>query len=31
VNRRDVALKAKFDGKTFSLADGRSFQVVAKQ
>lgn len=31
VNRRDVTLKATFDGKTFALADGRSFQVVAKQ
>lgn len=28
VNRRDVVLKATFDGRTFSLADGRSFQVV---
>lgn len=31
INRRDVTLEAKFDGKTFTLADGRSFQVVAKQ
>lgn len=31
VNRRDVTLKATFDGKTFALADGRSFQVVAKK
>jgi hypothetical protein len=31
VNRRDVALKATFDGKTFALADGRSFQVVARE
>lgn len=31
LNRRDVALKAKFDGKTFALADGRSFQVVASK
>ncbi|MBL8270501.1 hypothetical protein [Steroidobacter sp.] len=30
-NLRDVALKASFDGKTFALADGRSFQVVAKK
>lgn len=28
VNRRDVVLKATFDGKTFRLADGRSFLVV---
>lgn len=31
VNRRDVTLKATFDGKTFALADGKSFQVVAKK
>lgn len=31
LNRRDVTLKATFDGKTFALADGRSFQVVAKK
>lgn len=30
VNRRDVAIKATFDGKTFSLADGRSFQVATE-
>lgn len=30
-NLRDVVLKASFDGKTFALADGRSFQVVAKK
>lgn len=27
-NLRDVVLKASFDGKTFTLADGRSFRVV---
>jgi len=27
-NLRDVVLKATFDGKTFTLADGRAFQVV---
>lgn len=30
-NLRDTALKATFDGKTFALADGRAFQVVAKK
>jgi hypothetical protein len=30
-NRRDASLKATFDGKTFALADGRAFQVVARQ
>lgn len=29
INRRDGSLKATFDGKTFALADGRAFQVVA--
>lgn len=28
-NLRDVVLKATFDGKTFTLADGRTFQVVS--
>lgn len=28
INRRDVVLKATFDGKTLALADGRSFRVV---
>lgn len=27
-NRRDVSLKATFDGTTFALADGRTFRVV---
>nr|WP_298726336.1 hypothetical protein [uncultured Steroidobacter sp.] len=31
VNRRDASLKATFDGKTFALADGRAFQVVARK
>lgn len=31
LNRRDVALKATFDGKAFTLDDGRSFRVVAKK
>jgi hypothetical protein len=30
-NRRDATLKATFDGKTFALADGRAFQVVARK
>lgn len=30
-NRRDASLKATFDGKTFALADGRAFQVVARK
>lgn len=30
-NRREGSLKATFDGKTFALADGRAFQVVAKK
>jgi hypothetical protein len=30
-NRRDGSLKATFDGKTFALADGRAFQVVARK
>jgi hypothetical protein len=29
INKRDFAEKAKFDGKTLELADGRSFHVVA--
>jgi hypothetical protein len=28
-NRRDFALKATFDGKQLTLADGRSFRVIA--
>lgn len=31
INRRDGSVKATFDGKTFALADGRAFQVVAKK
>lgn len=31
INRRDGSLKATFDGKTFALADGRAFQVVARK
>jgi hypothetical protein len=31
INRRDASLKATFDGKTFALADGRAFQVVARK
>lgn len=31
LNRRDVALKATFDGKVFTLADGRSFRVVPRK
>ncbi|MBP8233917.1 hypothetical protein [Rhizorhabdus sp.] len=30
VNRKDGTIKANFDGKTFTLADGRSFKVVPK-
>ncbi|GFE81668.1 hypothetical protein GCM10011487_36680 [Steroidobacter agaridevorans] len=30
-HRRDASLKATFDGKTFALADGRAFQVVARK
>lgn len=30
-NRRDGIVKATFDGKTFALADGRAFQVVARK
>ncbi|HEY5758114.1 MAG TPA: hypothetical protein VIU34_19950 [Steroidobacter sp.] len=30
-NRRDGSVKATFDGKTFALADGRAFQVVARK
>lgn len=29
LNRREGKLEATFDGKTFSLADGRAFQVIA--
>ena len=29
LNKRDFTEKAKFDGKTLTLADGRSFRVVA--
>lgn len=31
LNRRDVALKASFDGKALTLADGRSFRVVSRK
>jgi len=31
INRRDGSVKATFDGKTFALADGRAFQVVARK
>lgn len=31
LNRRDAALKATFDGKAFTLADGRSFRVVPRK
>lgn len=30
INRKDGTIKASFDGKTFTLADGRSFKVVPK-
>jgi len=30
INRKDGTIKASFDGKTFTLADGRSFKVVSK-
>jgi hypothetical protein len=30
VNRKGGTIKASFDGKTFTLADGRSFKVVPK-
>jgi len=30
INRKDGTIKASFDGKTLTLADGRSFHVVAK-
>ena len=31
VNKRDFAQKATFDGKTLTLADGRSFRVVSNR
>jgi hypothetical protein len=31
INRRDVKMKATFDGKLLTLADGRTFRVVAKK
>ncbi len=30
ISRKDGTIKASFDGKTFTLADGRSFKVVPK-
>jgi hypothetical protein len=31
INRRDVKMKATFDGKLLTLADGRTFRVVARK
>jgi hypothetical protein len=31
INRKDVTIKATFDGKVFKLADGRTFKVVGKK